>query len=134
MDFYNKVGKGALGSRLRRLSESLTEQAFDVYALYQTEMQPKWFPVFYALSTGEEKAIMQIAAEIGHSHPSVSNTVKEMVKAGVAETSLGKNDSRKNYVKLTAKGKAVNERLKIQYTDVNAAVETALAESQYNLW
>ena len=72
----------ALGSRLRRLSELLTEQAGKVYGLYDIDMQPKWFPVFYALSSGEEKSITQIAVEIGHSHPSVSTIVKEMTKKG----------------------------------------------------
>ncbi len=70
MDFYSKVGKMALGSRLRRLSELLTDQAAEVYTLYEVELQPKWFPVFYVLSSVEEKSITQIAQEIGHSHPS----------------------------------------------------------------
>ncbi len=83
MNFYDKVGKMALGSRLRRLSELLTEQAGQVYLLYGIEMQPKWFPVYYALSDGDEKSITQIASEIGHSHPSVSTIVKEMMKQDI---------------------------------------------------
>lgn len=134
MDFYNTIGKMALGSRLRRLSELMTEQAGEVYALYGTDLHPKWFPVFYALSAGEGKSIMQIAEEIGHSHPSVSTIAKEMVKNGVAETNAGTADGRKNFVKLTDKGMAIQKRIQIQYADVNAAVETALAESQYNIW
>jgi len=134
MDFYSTIGKMALGSRLRRLSELMTEQAGDVYELYGTDLHPKWFPVFYALSAGEGKSIMQIAEEIGHSHPSVSTIAKEMVKNGVAETNAGTADGRKNFVKLTDKGMAIQKRIQIQYADVNAAVETALAESQYNIW
>jgi GNAT superfamily N-acetyltransferase/DNA-binding MarR family transcriptional regulator len=134
MDFYTKIGKMALGSRLRRLSETLTEQAGEVYALYGTELQPKWFPVFYALSDGGEKSIMQIAEEIGHSHPSVSTIVKEMTKYGVAATSLGSGDGRKNYIKLTEKGDDINQHIQAQYIDVNEAVEKAMAETQYNLW
>jgi len=134
MDFYERVGKMALGSRLRRLSESLTEQASDVYALYDVEMQPKWFPVFYALSSGGEKSITQIAQEIGQSHPSVSTIVKEMLKKDVVMKGSNKKDGRENYVKLTDKGFAINDRVQVQYTDVNAAIETALAETQHNIW
>jgi ribosomal protein S18 acetylase RimI-like enzyme/predicted transcriptional regulator len=134
MSFYDKVGKMAIGSRLRRLSELLTEQAADVYSLYGVEIQPKWFPVFYVLSAGEEKSISQIAQEIGHSHPSVSTIVKEMVKKDVLMKGDNKSDGRENYVKLTAKGLAINERIQIQYTDVNAAIENALAETQNNIW
>lgn len=85
IDFYDKAGKMALGSRLRRLSESMTEQASLIYSLYHIELQPKWFPVYYSLAGGDEKSITQIAQEIGHSHPSVSKTVKEMIKHGIVE-------------------------------------------------
>ena len=134
MDFYSKVGKMAIGSRLRRLSELLTEQAAGVYALYNVEIQPKWFPVFYALSSGEDKSITQIAQEVGHSHPSVSTIVKEMIKNDVVKKGDNKNDGRENYVKLTDKGHSINKRIQTQYIDVNAAVETALAETQNNIW
>jgi DNA-binding MarR family transcriptional regulator/N-acetylglutamate synthase-like GNAT family acetyltransferase len=134
MEFYNKVGKIALGSRLRRLSEKLTEQAGEVYKVYDIEMNPKWFPVFYALAAGEDKSIMQIAQEISHSHPSVSTIVKEMVKSGIAQEIPNKADGRKNYIRLTDKGKEINQRIQVQYADVNAAVEKALNETQYNIW
>lgn len=134
MNIYNTVGKMAIGSRLRRLSELLTEQAGQVYALYGVEMQPKWFPVFYVLSEGEGKSITQIAQEIGHSHPSVSTIVKEMVKNKVAKESPGKDDARKNFVKLTTKGLDILAKAQITYTDVNSAIENALNETQNNLW
>jgi GNAT superfamily N-acetyltransferase/predicted transcriptional regulator len=134
MDFHNKVGKMALGSRLRRLSELLTEQASEVYSLYGVDIQPKWFPVFYVLSASEEKSITQIAQEIGHSHPSVSTIVKEMIKSDVVTKGSNKADGRENYVKLTEKGLAINSRMQHQLTDVNAAVETALLETQSDIW
>jgi N-acetylglutamate synthase-like GNAT family acetyltransferase/predicted transcriptional regulator len=134
MDFYKKTGKMALGSRLRRLSELVTEQAGSVYAQYHIELQPKWFPVFYVLADGSEKSIMQIAQEIGHSHPSVSTIVKEMLKKGIVEESANKADGRKNFIKLSAKGIEVNTQLQEQITDVNAAMETAFKETQHNLW
>jgi len=134
MNIYNTVGKMAIGSRLRRLSELMMDQAGEIYALYGIELQAKWFPVVYALSGGAEKSITQIAQEIGHSHPSVSTIVKEMVKQKIAKESPGKEDARKNFVKLTAKGLAIKESAKIQFEDVNSAVENMLGESQYNLW
>ena len=134
MDFYEQAGKLALGSRLRRLSERLTEQGGKVYELYNIDMHPKWFPVFYALAMGGEKSIMQIAQQIGHSHPSVSTIVKEMTRKGLVSVSPGAEDGRKNYVRLTAAGLEVNERIQAQFTDVHAAVERALAETQHDLW
>ncbi|WP_342647085.1 bifunctional helix-turn-helix transcriptional regulator/GNAT family N-acetyltransferase [Mucilaginibacter sp. CSA2-8R] len=134
MDIYNKMGKMALGSRLRRLSETLTEQAGQVYQLYNIDMQPKWFPVFYALSTGETKSIVQLAREIGQSHPSVSILVKEMLKAGLIQNSSNSNDGRKSNVQLSDWGVKINERIQVQYADVNAAVEKAIGETQHDIW
>ncbi|MBT1685005.1 GNAT family N-acetyltransferase [Fulvivirgaceae bacterium PWU37] len=124
----------ALGSRLRRLSEMITEEAGDVYRLYDVNLQPKWFPVFYALSEGGPRTITEIAQEIGHSHPSVSKIVQEMAQQGLVKEKKGKDDGRKNFVTLSPQGQQVQEKIQAQYNDVNAAVEKALEETQHNLW
>ena len=134
MDFYDKVGKTAAGSRLRRLSERLTQQSAQVYEMYGVDLQPKWFPVFYSLADGQGRGITEIAAEIGHSHASVSTIVKEMVKKGYVKEQKGENDGRRNVITMTAKGKEVNRRLQTQLTDVGSAVEKLLDETDHNLW
>jgi len=134
MDFYDEIGKMALGSRLRRLSDLLTEEAAQIYSLYAIDMQPKWFPVFYVLSRGEERTITEIAQEIGHSHPSVSQIVREMAKKGYVKEKKGKKDGRKNYITLSAAGEAILIKIQAQYKDVGAAVETAMKTTQYDLW
>ena len=45
MDFYQQTGKIALGTRLRRLSEKLMEDASKGYELYNVGLDPKWFLV-----------------------------------------------------------------------------------------
>src|ERR1700712_1835189 len=118
MEFYSKTGKMAIGSRLRGLSELVTQQSAKIYELYSIDLQPKWFPVFFSLSDGTGKSITEIAAEIGHSHPSVSIIVKEMMKKGYVEEQKGSGDGRKNMVKLTAKGESLTRDIQVQYTDV----------------
>lgn len=134
MDFYDEIGKMALGSRLRRLSDLLTEEASQIYALYNIDMQPKWFPVFYVLSRGEERTITEIAQEIGHTHPSVSQIVREMAKKGYVKEKKGKKDGRKNYITLSPAGQAVHAKIQDQYKDVGTAVENAMKTTQYDLW
>jgi GNAT superfamily N-acetyltransferase/DNA-binding MarR family transcriptional regulator len=134
MDFFNKVGKIALGSRLRRLSERVTADAARVYALYEIEIQPKWFPVYYVLSAGEAKTITEIAEEIGHSHPSVSKIIREMAAAGLVAEKQGSGDGRKNTVVLSEKGAEITGKIKDQYVDIDAAIEQIFGETQHNLW
>jgi DNA-binding MarR family transcriptional regulator/predicted GNAT family N-acyltransferase len=134
MDFYNHTGKMALGSRLRRLSERITEDAAQVYTLYNVPLQPKWFPVFHVLSQGQDKTITAIAEEIGHSHPSVSTIIGEMSKQGFVTEKKDKKDGRKTVVGLSKKGKDILVHIAPQYTDVTSAIDEALAQSRHNLW
>ncbi len=123
MDFFDRTGKTALGSRLRLLIDRITAQAAEIYAMYGVAIRPKWFPVFASLSDGEPKMITTIAREIGHSHPSVSNIVREMAARGLVETTEDPHDGRRNAVRLTAEGEKTATVLRIQCGDVAAAVE-----------
>ena len=134
MDFYTRTGKMALGSRLRRLSEQMTEQAAGIYDLYQVDLQPRWFPVFYSLSPTEEKSITDIAREIGHTHPSVSQIVREMANKGYVIEKKGEADGRKNFVLLSPAGQAMREKMQAQLDDVTTAIEKAMKETDHDLW
>ncbi len=134
MDFYAKTGKLALGSRLRRLGEKLLEDGLKIYALYGVELDPKWFPVFYILTQEETLAITEIAIKIGHSHPSVSQIVKEMKKKGVVTMQKSKSDGRVSKVSLTEKGKSIALKMDTQLIDVKDATEELLNESHHSLW
>lgn len=134
MDFYSKTGKLALGSRLRRLSESLTEDAAKIYALYDVALDPKWFPVFYVLSQQENASITEIAQIIGHSHPSVSQIVKEMSKGRLVTTEKDDKDARVSVVRLSDAGKQLVPNIEKQCVDVTHAVEELLLEAQHDLW
>lgn len=134
MQFYRQAGKLALGSRLRRLSEQFTEAAARICALYEVPLDPKWFPVFYVLSQQVEASITEIAQMIGHSHPSVSQIVKEMTKQGLTITAKSQADARVNVVQLSEQGRQIIPKITQQYLDVEQAVTELLAESQNNLW
>lgn len=134
MDF-DKIGEMALGSRLRALSDIVTEGAERIYKLYDIELKPKWFPVFYFLSNQDEgKSITSIANEIGHSHPSVIKIVREMSKEGLILEQKDKYDGRKNNIILTQKGVGISVRIQEQYTDVQSAMTSALKQTKHNIW
>lgn len=134
MEFFSQVGKLALGSRLRMLTERITDDAAHIYKLYDVELQPKWFPVFYILSQGEPRTITAIAREIGHSHPSVSKIIGEMTTKGYIAEKKDKSDGRTTLVTLSPKGKAITEKIAVQYTDVNNAIEEILTQTRHDLW
>lgn len=134
MKFFNQVGKMAIGSRLRMLTEKITEDAAQIYKMYNVDLQPKWFPVFYVLSNGEQKTITAIAKEIGHSHPSVSRIIREMSKKGFVTETKDKSDGRRNVVGLSQKGIDVNNKVQAQYKDVNEVIEDIISQTRHDLW
>ncbi len=134
MEFFNKTGKMALGSRLRLLTTKITDESSRIYEMYDVELTPKWFPVFFVLSENEAKTITEIANEIGHSQPSVTKIIKEMTKAGLVKSNLKSADKRRNIVGLTSKGKLLSKKIHETYLDVENAVEKLQAEATYNLW
>jgi len=134
MDFFEQTGKVAIGSRLRMLTDKVTEDAANIYQLYNIDMQPKWFPVFYSLSQGEEKTITELAKAIGHSHPSVSKIIGEMLKKGYVKESRDKEDGRRNVISLSDAGQQVAYKIKDQLIDVDAAIEELSAQTQNKLW
>ncbi|EEI93132.1 acetyltransferase, GNAT family [Sphingobacterium spiritivorum ATCC 33300] len=134
MEFFNKTGKMALGSRLRLLTAKVTEDAAKVYELYNMAFSPKWFPVFFMLAEEGEKTISEIANEIGHSQPSVTKIIREMGVAGLIADNLDSDDKRRNVVGLTEQGKELSKKISVQYKDVEAAVESVMKEARHDLW
>lgn len=134
MDFFETAGKKAIGSRLRLLSEKITADAAGIYRLYDIDMTPKWFPVFYILSQQGPQSVTAIAREIGYSHVAVSKVVREMVKAEYVIEESDARDGRRNVVSLSARGRSVEEKIKDQYADVQRAVEEISDQTTHDLW
>ena len=134
MDFFERTGKMAIGSRLRVLTETLTRDAASIYGLYGVEIKPKWFPVFYSLTDEQPQSVTAIAREIGQSHPSVSTIVKEMIKAGLIAEVDDKSDRRCTLLTLTEYGKSLSNELIAELRDVERAVEQISSECDNDLW
>ncbi len=134
MNFFEQVGKLAIGSRLRRLSEHMTDNAAQVYKMYGIDLKPKWFPVYYLLSDGQQRTITEIAAEIGHSHPFVSKIINEMSAKGFVIEKKDSKDGRKNVVRLSKKGHDITAKIALPFADVNSAIDELLSQTRHNLW
>ena len=77
---------------------------------------------------------MDIAREIGHTHPSVSQIVREMAAKGYVIEKKGESDGRKNFVLLSPAGQALRQKMQVQLDDVTTAIEKAMAETHHDLW
>jgi len=99
--------------------------------LYDIAFDPKWFPAFVLLQRKKELHYRD-AQIIGHSHPSVSQIVKEMTNIGLTTTAKSVSDARVNVVKLSDRGQQPYNQN--QCIDVTQAAEELVEEMQYDLW
>lgn len=132
---FDTIGEMALGSRLRNLSEKVTEDSQRIYDIYEVALKPKWFPIFYFLSQQKKaQPITAIAKAVGHSHPSVIKIIREMSSAKLVAEQRDKFDGRKNNIILTEKGHNISKNINKQYIDVETAIKKALEQTKHNIW
>lgn len=105
MNIIDEIGILAISTRLQRLSEQLRKDGALIYKSFDINFEPKWFPVIYTLHIKEILSVVEIASEIGYSHPSTISLLKELEKQKIISSKKDKLDERKRLIVLTVKGK-----------------------------
>lgn len=124
MNIIDEIGILAISTRLQRLSEQLRKDGALVYKSFDIDFEPKWFPVIYTLHIKEMLSVVEIASEIGYSHPSTISLLKELEKLKIISSKKDKLDERKRLIVLTTKGK----ELVVKMQPVWAVMKSALKE------
>lgn len=132
MNIIDDSGILAISTRLQRLSEQLRKDGAAVYKLHHIDFEPKWFPVIYTLHQKNTLGIVELAAEIGYSHPSTISLLKELEKIKLIRSKKDKNDERKRLVQLTVKGEELIIRMQPVW-QLMIDVLTEITETENNL-
>lgn len=112
MGVIDDLGILAIATRLQRLSEQLRKHGLLIYKAHGIDFEPKWFPVMYTLHLKLVLSVVEVANEIGYSHPSTIVLLKELEKLKLIRSLKDKTDERKRLVQLTDKGKQLIEQMK----------------------
>ncbi|WP_428232500.1 MarR family winged helix-turn-helix transcriptional regulator [Flavobacterium sp.] len=132
MNIIDESGILALSTRLQRLSEQLRKDGALFYKSYGIDFEPKWFPVIYTLYHKEVLSVVEIANEIGYTHPSTISLLKELEKQKLIRSKKDKVDERKRLIVLTPKGQELILKMQPVW-DVMSKVLTEIADNQNNL-
>lgn len=133
MNMIDAAGILALGTRLQRLSERLRKEGTLVYQAHGIDFEPKWFPVIYALHLRPLLSVVEVAEEIGYTHPSTISLLKELEKIKLVRSKKDKADERKRMLELTPKGKKLVEDMQPVWQAITAAL-TAVTNTPNNLF
>ncbi|MFH8557621.1 MarR family transcriptional regulator [Streptomyces celluloflavus] len=115
-------GPELLGTRLRQLLDLLDGDVAAVHAdLGLTGFRPRFTPVVRALAASGPATIRDLARTVGVTHSAASQTVAQMVTAGLVASTPGR-DARQRIVRLTPRAESLLPAL-----DAEAAATTAAA-------
>ena len=132
MNIIDEIGILAISTRLQRLSEQLRKDGALIYKSFDIDFEPKWFPVIYTLHIKEMLSVVEIASEIGYSHPSTISLLKELEKQKIISSKKDKLDERKRLIVLTAKGKELVVKMQPVWTVMRNALNE-ITDNQNNL-
>lgn len=132
MNIIDESGILAISTRLQRLSEQLRKDGALVYQSYGIDFEPKWFPVIYTLHHKDTLSVVEIANEIGYTHPSTISLLKELEKQKLIRSKKHKIDERKRLIQLTPKGQELIRQMKPVWEVMKNAL-TEITNNQNNL-
>jgi len=105
MDLVNELAELAVATRLKRLSDRLSNDVSKIYKESDVDFEARWFLILSILEKEKLMAITAIADSLQLTHPAIIQLVQELEKKKLIKASIDKNDGRKRMVSLTASGK-----------------------------
>jgi DNA-binding MarR family transcriptional regulator len=111
MNIIDEAGVLAIATRLQRLSDNIRKDGMTIYKRFAVDFEPKWFPVIYTLYKRKSMNVVELANEIGYSHPSTIILLKELEEYKLIKSKKDKADERKRILMLSTKGNDMVEKL-----------------------
>jgi ribosomal protein S18 acetylase RimI-like enzyme/DNA-binding MarR family transcriptional regulator len=111
-----------LGSRLRKVSETLYAGVDEVYRGAGVELPSRCFPILFLLRDRGRLGISELALLLGQSHPAVSQMSRKLLRHGVVREWPDAGDERRRMLGLSRRGISLMRRLEPVWRAIVAAV------------
>lgn len=108
---WQNLGALALGSRLKKLSDTIFQQGQEIYDQQGLSVSSRYFPILHQLSRQEPLSVSQIAERLNLSHAAIVQTLNLMKKDGITIDRPSPTDSRKSELYLTPSGRELIKKL-----------------------
>lgn len=111
MDKLSEFKELALGSRLKRLSDSFMKDAKRIYKDLYIDFEPSLMPVFKIINEEKEISIGEISKLLDISQPAVTQFINKLQEKKLIKVIQDKKDRRKKNIQLSHKGLKTIEKL-----------------------
>ncbi|ANH81867.1 MarR family transcriptional regulator [Niabella ginsenosidivorans] len=133
MNTIDEAGILALATRLQRLSEKIRAQGTAIYNACGISFDPKWFPVIYALHKKGVLSVVELAQEIGYTHPSTISLLKELTRNKLVRSKKDPGDDRRRLLYLSSAGLTLVDHMKPVWNLIIQAI-TKVTDTKNNLF
>lgn len=122
-DIVRDFGLLTLGSRFKRIGESLQANTQRILQMHGLDLQGAQCPYLAALDRQGPLTVGEIAESVGVSQPGATRAIGQMVEAGLMTMAVSDDDQRRRLVSLTDAGRDVVAFAKDEvWPDIEAAV------------
>ncbi|MGM9481709.1 MarR family winged helix-turn-helix transcriptional regulator [Roseateles sp. NT4] len=133
-DVVKELGHLSLGTRLKRIGETLQAQTQAVLAAHGFEQPAAWFPLLAALDRLGPLSVGELSQAVGVSQPVVTRSLKGLEDEGLVSSEASEQDRRVRRIGLSAQGQALVERSQAEaWPAIEAAVAQACASLEGDL-
>jgi DNA-binding MarR family transcriptional regulator/GNAT superfamily N-acetyltransferase len=131
MNSLHDYGPLLLGSRLRKVSETMFAGVDEIYRERGVPLPSRCFPILFLLRDLGRLGISELAERLGQTHPAVSQMSRKLLAHGVVREWPDPADERRRLLSLSPRGTALMKRLEPTWAALVAAV--AELESEHGL-
>jgi len=124
-DTVKELGFLTLGTRFRRIGESLQAQTQALMARHGIDLPAAHFPLLAALDRHGPLGVGELSAAVGVSQPVVTRSLRGLEASGLVESRSQEGDRRIRKVQLSSAGQALVTRAK---RDVWPVIEASVAQ------
>ena len=133
MDHMQSFGSLSLGSRLKRLSDSLIQDVNNLYKSQGVELNPTFFPLFNLLNQQGAITVTEAAEKLGVSHPAISKIARKMLLEGWLTKTADRTDERRQLLALTAKSDDLLITIEPVWREIKEYLDKLIASQEYPL-
>lgn len=125
-DVVRELGHLSLGTRLRRIGETLQAQTQAVLAAHGFEQPAAWFPLLAALDRLGPLSVGELSQAVGVSQPVVTRSLKGLEDEGLIASETSDADRRIRRIALSRQGQRLVQRAQCAAWP---AIEAAVAQA-----
>ena len=125
-DVVKELGHLSLGTRLKRIGETLQAQTQAVLLAHGFEQPAAWFPLLAALDRLGPLSVGELSQAVGVSQPVVTRSLKGLEDESLIGSEAAEQDRRVRRIALSIKGQGLVER---SQREAWPAIEAAVAQA-----